>query len=86
MFDYREALAQSKEGQKGKQSHFGPPVSSVEVLLKGDEEKGKTGVGASEPEGKIVVRGPAVCGSERGELELKGVLGKVGGDGTVQLV
>lgn len=88
MFDYRDATTTATERQSEKDSHFGPPVTSVEILLKGNEEKehGKAGVGASEPEGKVVVRGPAVCGGERGELELEGVKGKVGGDGTVRLV
>lgn len=80
MFDYRE----SSEGQENKgESHFGPPVSSVEVVLKGEEKE--KGVGAPEPEGKIVVRGPAVA-AEKGEVELEGVLGRVKGDGTVVLV
>lgn len=43
MFDYRQTSARG--------SHFGPPLSCVEVLLKGDEDDEK--LGSSEPQGKV---------------------------------
>jgi hypothetical protein len=41
LFDYRQAPAGD--------SHFGPPLSSVEVMLTGDDEK----LGGTEPQGKV---------------------------------
>ncbi|GAB7347021.1 hypothetical protein MBLNU459_g3168t2 [Dothideomycetes sp. NU459] len=52
MYDYRLA------NQSG-HSHFGPPLSSVEVKL---VDKDDTMVGATTPSGEIVVSGPAVAG------------------------
>jgi hypothetical protein len=69
ILDYR-----SKSGD----AHFGPPLSSVEVYLKGEEGD----MALDEPRGKIVVRGPAVVGGETG-MELTG---RVGGDNTLSLV
>jgi acyl-CoA synthetase (AMP-forming)/AMP-acid ligase II len=69
-------------------SHFGVPLSSVEVWLvdKGDDGK----VGATRPEGEIVVAGPAVAGTngETGtvgaEVRLE-VRGRFGEDGCLSL-
>lgn len=62
ILDYR-----SKSGL----AHFGPPLSSVEVFLTGDEED----MGKALPRGKIVVKGPAVVGGEA-TLALTGVIGE----------
>lgn len=62
------------------QSHFGPPVSSVEVFLR-DSGNHKTSADGQVIEGKIVARGPAVAGPE-GVAEL-GVLGKIREDNTL---
>lgn len=62
------------------QSHFGPPVSSVEVFLR-DCGNHKTSDDGQVIEGKIVARGPAVAGSD-GVAEL-GVLGKIREDNTL---
>jgi len=47
-------------GESAGQSPFGPPLSSVEISLEGDEEQ----VSMQEPEGKVVLKGPAVAGEE----------------------
>lgn len=61
IFDYRRD-AGTKHG------HFGLPLSSVEVKLVG---KSEADVSGQEPEGEIVVMGPAVSGSEA-KLGIKG--------------
>ncbi|ERF74062.1 hypothetical protein EPUS_03877 [Endocarpon pusillum Z07020] len=79
MLDYRHT---SEEGG----SHFGPPLSCVEVLLTKDGEEGgddeEEMLGGGEPQGKLVVRGPAICGGER-KLDL---VGKIGADHTLSLL
>jgi hypothetical protein len=69
ILDYR-----SKSGD----AHFGPPLSSVEVCLMGEEAD----MALDEPRGRIVVKGPAVVGGKTG-MEL---VGMVGGDNTLSLV
>jgi hypothetical protein len=59
-------------------AHFGPPLSSVEVRLVGDEED----MGKAVPHGKIMVKGPAVVGGET-TLDLEGVFGE---DNTLSIV
>lgn len=54
VFDYRR-----EEGEG--HSHFGAPVSSVEIRVVGD---GNKEVGTSEPVGELVVSGPAVADGE----------------------
>lgn len=49
MFDYR--LGPEGRRGRGRGSHFGAPVSCVEVLLTGNEDEGK--IGGAEPEGKV---------------------------------
>ncbi|KAK8038075.1 hypothetical protein PG994_014842 [Apiospora phragmitis] len=61
-------------------SHFGPPVSSVEILLK-DNGSHKTSEDGLTIEGQIVARGPAVAGPE-GIADL-GVLGRIREDNTL---
>lgn len=58
VFDYRQET--QKEGGQT-HSRFGAPVSSVEVRVVGDQD---AAVGKSEPEGELVVSGPAVAGGE----------------------
>lgn len=54
VFDYRR-----EEGEG--HSHFGAPVSSVEIRVVGNGDKE---VGKSEPMGELIVSGPAVAGGE----------------------
>ncbi|KAK6834571.1 hypothetical protein PG987_009265 [Apiospora arundinis] len=61
-------------------SHFGPPVSSVEVLLK-DSASHRTSEDGLTIEGEIVARGPAVAGPQ-GITDL-GVLGRIREDNTL---
>ncbi|KAK8034474.1 hypothetical protein PG993_009469 [Apiospora rasikravindrae] len=61
-------------------SHFGPPVSSVEVLLK-DSGRHQTSEDGQIIEGQIVARGPAVAGPQ-GIADL-GVLGRIREDNTL---
>ncbi|KAK8066437.1 hypothetical protein PG997_013184 [Apiospora hydei] len=61
-------------------SHFGPPVSSVEVLLK-DSGRHQTSEDGQTIEGQIVARGPAVAGPQ-GIADL-GVLGRIREDNTL---
>lgn len=70
MFDYRMTNGDTKY------SHFGVPLSSVEIKLV-DKEDAR--VDGNTPEGEIVVRGPAVAG---GEVKL-GVQGKFKQDCTL---
>ncbi|RMZ76587.1 hypothetical protein DV737_g4761, partial [Chaetothyriales sp. CBS 132003] len=63
---------------KGNVVSVGPPVGSVEIHMVGEEES----VSSSTPQGKIVVRGPAVAG---GNVELNG-LARIAEDNTVSLV
>lgn len=65
----------------GTDSHFGPPVSSVEVYLK-DKGNHKTSEDGLTIEGEIVARGPSVAG---GVSEL-GVIGKMCQDNTLSYV
>jgi acyl-CoA synthetase (AMP-forming)/AMP-acid ligase II len=62
----------------GSDSHFGPPVSSVEVVLK-DSGSHKTSDDGQKIEGEITVRGPAVAGG----VASLGVLGKIRQDNTL---
>ncbi|KAI0122893.1 hypothetical protein BJ170DRAFT_642569 [Xylariales sp. AK1849] len=62
----------------GTGSHFGPPLSSVEVLLK-DSGSHKTSEDGQTIEGEITVRGPAVAGG----VASLGVLGKIREDNTL---
>ena len=71
ILDYRQI------GASGEQTHFGTPLSSVEVKLV-DSSFHKISDDA-EPAGNIVVKGPAVAG---GEVNLK-VLGKIREDKTL---
>ena len=72
VFDYR------REEGKG-HAHFGLPLSSVEVkLANSDDSK----LAVSEPEGEVMVSGPAVAGD--GDVKL-GVKGMVREDGTLVL-
>ncbi|KAK4680252.1 hypothetical protein QC764_211450 [Podospora pseudoanserina] len=59
--------------------HFGPPVASVEVVLR---DKGGVRNSDEESQGEIVVRGPAVAGKEAG----LGVVARVREDHTVALI
>lgn len=54
MLDYRNL-----EKTQGGKSHFGPPLSCVEVRLKDNEDRR---AGDSTPVGQLVVSGPAVTG------------------------
>lgn len=72
MLDYREEAASKK-------SHFGPPLSCVEIKLV--ETPGYTISDSGEPVGDIVVAGPAVV---RGEAEI-GVIGTMRNDNTLAL-
>ena len=69
ILDYR-----SKSGA----AHFGPPLSSVEICVTGEEEN----MAKDEPQGKILVKGPAVVG---GETSLN-LTGKIGDDNTLSIV
>lgn len=66
--------------------NFGIPLSSVEIWLEDKNDDAK--VGGAQPEGEIVVSGPAVSGYDRstgkGAVKL-GVKGKFGEDGTLSL-
>ena len=61
-------------------AHFGVPVSSVEVKLSSADDRR---LERSEPEGEIVVSGPAVSG---GGVVSLGVEGRVREDGTLVLL
>ncbi|KAK8100852.1 hypothetical protein PG999_011226 [Apiospora kogelbergensis] len=61
-------------------SHFGPPVSSVEVLLR-DSASHRTSQDGLTIEGEVVARGPAVAGPQ-GIADL-GVLGRMREDNTL---
>ncbi|KAI1391434.1 uncharacterized protein F4822DRAFT_185847 [Hypoxylon trugodes] len=63
----------------GSSAHFGPPVSSVEVLFR---DSGKYKVTDDNYTGEIVVRGPAVAGGE----SALGVTGTVRVDNTIAYV
>lgn len=54
MLDYRNL-----EKSQGEKSHFGPPLSCVEIKLRDDEERRS---GDSKPMGRLVISGPAVVG------------------------
>ncbi|KAK5166469.1 uncharacterized protein LTR77_008012 [Saxophila tyrrhenica] len=79
VFDYRV-----REGQAGSRySHFGLPLSSVEIKLVNKEDREVEGTG---PRGEIVVKGPAVAGEGK-EAEVNiGVGGRFGVDGCLELV
>ncbi|KAF2768722.1 AMP-extracellular domain-containing protein [Teratosphaeria nubilosa] len=72
VFDYRRE-------ERGAYSHFGIPVSAVEVKLVGGEEEE---LGSAQPKGEIVVTGPAVAG---GEVRL-GAKGRIREDTTLAYV
>lgn len=72
VFDYRR-----EDGEE--QSHFGIPLSSIEVKL-AHKDDGK--VGAAQPQGEFIVSGPAVSG---GEVRL-GAQGRVREDQTIACV
>ncbi|KAI1853782.1 hypothetical protein JX266_001766 [Neoarthrinium moseri] len=65
----------------GTGSHFGPPVSSIEVILK-DSGSHKTSDDGQKIEGEITVRGPAVSGG----VASLGVIGKVREDNVLAYV
>ena len=69
VFDYRR-----QDG--GKASHYGTPLSSVEVKLVSEDDGN---VGGSKPVGELVVSGPAVSG---GSVKLD-IRATVGTDGTL---
>ncbi|KAL2152054.1 hypothetical protein VTH82DRAFT_5238 [Thermothelomyces myriococcoides] len=71
-FDYRVL--------EGEQTHFGPPLTSTEILFRDMGEWKTTDEGGSQ--GEIIVRGPPVAG---GEAAL-GVAGKLRDDNTVAYV
>ncbi|KAI9777246.1 MAG: hypothetical protein M1839_008976 [Geoglossum umbratile] len=75
IYDYRR-----EEAPKGKHSHFGVPLSSVEVKLVDTAEHKTTDEG--DPMGEITVSGPAVAG---GQASL-GVMGTFREDGTLAYV
>ncbi|KAK5122519.1 hypothetical protein LTR16_004069, partial [Cryomyces antarcticus] len=75
IFDYRR-----EEGRSGKHSHFGIPLSSVEVKLVDTLTHRTTDKG--NPEGEITVLGPAVAG---GKAAL-GVMGTFRADHTLAYV
>jgi len=56
MLDYRN-LEKTQDGN----SHFGPPLSCVEIKLKDNEDRK---AGDSRPMGQLVVSGPAVVGGQ----------------------
>lgn len=80
VFDYRR-----EDGQE--YAHFGVPPGSVEVKLKGSESEGT--LSGNQPEGKVLVGGPAVAASgderEGGWVGL-GVRGRFREDGTLALI
>ena len=61
-------------------SHFGLPLSSIEIKLINKDDQGVAG---TQPAGDIVVSGPAVAGDK--DLNL-GIKGRFREDGTLQLV
>lgn len=63
---------------KSGMAHFGPPLSSVEVKLVGEEEM----MGKMLPRGRIAVKGPAVVGGQT----VLGVEGVFGEDNTLSIV
>ncbi|KAI0403177.1 hypothetical protein F4802DRAFT_599322 [Xylaria palmicola] len=63
----------------GKGSHFGPPVSSTEILLR---DSGSHKITDDNYTGEIVVRGPAIVG---GEAAL-GIIGTIRDDNTIAVV
>lgn len=65
----------------GAGTHFGPPLSSVEVLLK-DSGNHKTAEDGQTIEGEIVARGPAVAGG----VASTGVLGRIREDNTLAYI
>ncbi|KAK4888434.1 hypothetical protein LTR27_012657 [Elasticomyces elasticus] len=65
VFDYRR-----DDGMQ--HSHFGSPVSCVEVKVVGKEGDGK--VSAAQPEGEIVVSGPGVSGGKEVRLGVRGTV------------
>ena len=81
VFDYR-----THGGSKKEPSHFGLPLSSVEIKL--ISQANDKSVGGSRPQGEIVVSGPAVAGSgsEKGSAEIRlGVQGSFGEDGCLRI-
>ncbi|KAK0868150.1 hypothetical protein LTR87_014272 [Friedmanniomyces endolithicus] len=70
VFDYR------RENGAGC-SHFGSPLSSVEIMMV--DKENDTRLGGAQPEGEILVTGPAVSG---GKVRL-GVKGRILEDGTL---
>lgn len=58
VFDYRVREVTSEDGSSAA-SHFGPPVSCVEVKLLDEEEERR---GGKRLAGRLVVEGPAVVG------------------------
>ncbi|KAK4031600.1 hypothetical protein C8A01DRAFT_41951 [Parachaetomium inaequale] len=73
-YDYRVV-----EGEQGGGCHFGPPLTSTEILLK-DMGAWKTGEEGSR--GEIIVRGPCVAGNEAA----LGVAGMMRDDNTLAYV
>ncbi|KAI6359764.1 hypothetical protein MCOR25_006937 [Pyricularia grisea] len=74
-YDYRIS---ENEGEKGC-SHFGPPMTSTEIMLK---DKGVHKTTDDKIEGEIIVRGPSVAGNEAA----LGVVGRILDDNTLAYV
>ncbi|KAL1836649.1 hypothetical protein VTJ49DRAFT_4824 [Mycothermus thermophilus] len=81
LYDYRLVGedADELEDETGKGMHFGPPVTSTEVLFR-DRDGLRSGEMASM--GEIIVRGPCVAGDE----VALGVLGRMRKDNTITYV
>ncbi|MCJ1313205.1 hypothetical protein MMC25_006882 [Agyrium rufum] len=78
MYDYR------LRGAKSQQSHFGAPLSCLDLMLVEAEgkESDLTYESGKEPVGEIVVGGPAVVGGKKS----LGIVGSIKRDGTLALV
>ncbi|KAK4189654.1 peroxisomal long chain acyl-CoA synthetase 7 [Podospora australis] len=74
-YDYRV----TKDEEKEKCSHFGPPVTAAEVLLRDKGEYKSTDEGSK---GEIIVKGPCVAGKEAA----LGVVGYIRHDHTLALI
>lgn len=74
-YDYRIS---EDEGEKGC-SHFGPPLTSTEIMLR---DKGANKTTDERIEGEIIVRGPCVAGHEAA----LGVVGRILDDNTLAYV
>ena len=75
LHDYRQ------DHKSGKRSHFGAPLSSVEVKVVDAPQHKIPEEGYGDPKGHIVVSGPAVAG----KTVNTGIVGKFGDDSTLSL-